>query len=58
MSLRLFAMSPDLYLDTGRTESGAARLEARLDAGESYAVTMASAECRASHYELTVARAD
>jgi len=58
MSLRLFSLSPELYLDTGRTESDVAHLQARLDAGESYAVTMASTECRASHYELTVARAD
>lgn len=58
MSLRLFSMSPDLYLDTGRTGADGAHLEARLDAGEHYAVTMASTECRAAHYEITVAQAD
>lgn len=58
MSLRLFSMSPDLYLDTGRTDESGAHLEARLDAGEAYAVTMASTDCRAAHYEITVARAD
>lgn len=58
MSLRLFSMSPDLYLDTGRTDESGAHLEARLDAGEHYAVTMASSECRAAHYEITVAQAD
>jgi hypothetical protein len=58
MSLRLFSMSPDLYLDTGRTGEDGAHLEARLDAGEHYAVTMASTECRAAHYEITVAQAE
>jgi hypothetical protein len=58
MSLRLFAMSPDLYLDTGTTDTSGARLEASLDAGESYAVTLAGTACEPTSFTVRVARAD
>ena len=57
MSLRLFSMSPDLYLDTGRTEGSTAHVEAVLHTDTAYAVTMASTDCRAAHYAIAVERA-
>lgn len=57
MSLRLFSMSPDLYLDTGRTDGGTARLEAVLHTDTTYAITMASTDCRTAHFAMSVERA-
>jgi hypothetical protein len=58
MALRLFSTSPDLYLETGRTEGGVARLEGALHPDTTYAVTLVGTDCRATHYAMTVARAD
>ncbi len=58
VSLRLFSTNPDLYLETGRTEGGTARIESTLDPDTTYAVTMASTECRPAHVAMSVARSD
>lgn len=58
VSLRLFSMEPDLYLETGRTEGGTAHLDSTLDPDTTYAVTMAGTECRPAHVTLSVARSD
>lgn len=58
LSMRLFTMSPDLYLDTGRTDATGTSLEAALDADTTYAVTVAGTECRPTHYAIRVARVD
>ncbi len=55
LSIRLFSMSPDLYLDTGRTEADAASVEASLEPGESYAITLEGTDCRPTSYDITVA---
>jgi hypothetical protein len=58
MSLRLFSMSPDLYLDTGRTDAEGAVVDSDLETDTTYAVTMASTDCRATHYALSVELAE
>lgn len=56
MSLRLFSMGPDLYLDTGRTEDHVASVVATLETDTTYAVTMASTDCRPTDYTIAVER--
>jgi hypothetical protein len=58
MALRLFSTSPDLYLETGRTDGGVARLEGELHPDTTYAVTLVGTDCRPTHYAMSVARAE
>ncbi len=56
VSLRLFAMSPDLYLATGSREGEVSRVSGDLDANVDYAVTVTPRECRAAPYEVAITR--
>lgn len=56
MSVRLFAMSPDLYIATGGREGDVSRVSGELDADVEYAVTATPRECRAAAYEVAVTR--
>jgi hypothetical protein len=54
LSMRLFSMAPDLYLDTGTTSAGTASVEESLETDTTYAVTLAGTDCRATHYAVRV----
>ncbi|MFO0713643.1 MAG: hypothetical protein U0353_27570 [Sandaracinus sp.] len=56
MAVRLFAMSPDLYVATGSREGEVSHVTAELDEGVDYAVTVTPRDCRAAPYEVAIAR--
>ena len=56
VSVRLFAMSPDLYLATGSREGDVSRVSSDLDADVDYAVTVTPRECRAADYQVAITR--
>lgn len=55
-SMRLFAMSPDLYLATGSREGDVSHVSSTLDADVEYAVTVTPRECRAAAYQVAITR--
>lgn len=54
LALRLFSMSPDLYIATGRREGTVSSVSADLEPGTEYALTVTPAECRAVPYRVAV----
>lgn len=56
VAVRLFEMSPDLYVATGRREGEASRVASELVPETEYAVTVTPGECRAASYSVAIAR--
>lgn len=56
VAVRLFAMSPDLYLATGEREGDTSRVASELEPETEYAVTVTPRECRAAAYTVAIAR--
>lgn len=52
LALRLFSMSPDLYVATGRREGTTSSVSAELDPSTDYALTVTPSECRAVAYRV------
>ena len=56
VAVRLFAMSPDLYLATGERDGDTSRVVSELEPETEYAVTVTPRECRAAPYTVAIAR--